>query len=120
MAFWRYVLALAGAIAENGLIPVVCGVGLPEQVLANDECAEFAGVHFLALVCSPDVLVDRIRKRAGAESAVRRVGRHVAMNAAIKEMDVPAPHSSTFLDTTELTVEETMVRAVGWANGLIA
>ncbi|TWP49916.1 hypothetical protein FKR81_22010 [Lentzea tibetensis] len=119
VAFWRYVLDLAGAVVENGLIPVICCVGLPSQVLANAECASFDGVHFLGLVCSEDELVRRIVQRRGAESAVRRVDRHVALNDTLKNAEVPPPHSLTIVDTTSLKPGETVARATAWADGLL-
>lgn len=116
-AFWRYVLSLAGGIADNGLVPVICGLCLPDQVLSNaEECSSFAGVHFLVLTCAPDELERRIRARAGGESAVRNLAKHLAINAAYQRIEVPAPHTLAIFDNTGRTREDTAAAAKNWVQ----
>jgi hypothetical protein len=117
-AFWRLVTSIASGVVDNGLIPVICGVCLPDQVLANErECARFAGVHFLVLTCTSGELERRIRSRAGADSAIRNIGKHLDINAALQRIDVELPHTLTVLDTTGLATWETVEQASRWALG---
>jgi hypothetical protein len=116
-SFWRYVMSIASGVADNGLIPVICGVCLPDQVLANEEeCARFAGVHFLVLASTSDELERRIRSRTGADSAIRNIGKHLAINAALQRIDVELPHTLTVVDTTGLATWETVEQASRWAR----
>jgi hypothetical protein len=114
-AFWRYVMSIASGIADNGLVPVICGVCLPDQVLTNSkECDGFAGVHFFALTCAPDELERRIRARAGAESAVRNITRHLSINSDFQQTEVAPPHTLTIFDNTGLTCEDTTTAVRDW------
>src|SRR5262249_61989012 len=52
-----------GMIHQSGRPVVLCGTGVPVQF---ERCAErvFVGdIHYLALVCEPDVLRERLRAR---------------------------------------------------------
>lgn len=118
-AFWRYVLSLARGITDNGLVPVICGVCLPEQVLAND-CTGFDGVHFLVLTCAPHELEQRIRGRTGAESAIRNVRKHLAINAELRQAEVVPPHTLTVFDSTGLTPVDTTAAVRDWVAQRLA
>ena len=115
-AFWRYVMSIAFGVADNGLVPVICGVCLPDQVLGNErECARFAGVHFLALTCAPDELAWRIRARAGGDSAARNMSKHLAINGELRRAEVALPHTLTVFDNSGLSCADTTSAALDWA-----
>jgi hypothetical protein len=115
-AFWRYVMSIASGVADNGLVPVICGVCLPDQVLANGgECARFAGVHFFALTCASDELERRICSRVGGESAARNLTKHLAINADLRRAGVAPPHTLKVFDNTGLSCVDTTSVARDWA-----
>ncbi|WP_447006679.1 hypothetical protein ACRAKI_09460 [Saccharothrix isguenensis] len=114
-AFWRYAMSISNGIADNGLVPVICGVCLPHQVLTNsEECKGFAGVHFFALTCAPDELERRIRARVGAESAVRNIAKHLSINAHLQQGEVAPPHTLTVFDNTGLACQDTTTAVRDW------
>lgn len=114
-AFWRYVMTIARGVADNGLVPVICGVCLPDQVLAND-CVAFTQVRFLALTCAPDELEQRIRARPGGESV--DLAKHLDINAGLRRAEVRPPHAMTVFDNTGLGTADTTAAACAWVGGV--
>jgi len=111
--FWRFLLAIAGEVRRNALVPVFTCICLPDQVLA----AEPAGpVHFLALV--NDDVRGRILRRAGGRPSVD-LDFHQSFDAALRECSVDHPHTLTRLDTTHRSPEETVRAGRDWVNGLL-
>ncbi|WP_434450949.1 hypothetical protein [Lentzea sp. E54] len=76
-----------------------------------------SGVHFLVLTCASDELERRIRARAGADSAIRNIAKHLTINVALARAEVPPPHSSTVVDTTGLGHAGTISAARHWVRG---
>jgi hypothetical protein len=69
-AFRRSMMRLAHELAQNDVVVVYFSVMLPEQVLANsDVLSYFDSVHFLCLICPPDVLRARLAGRVGSGAA---------------------------------------------------
>jgi broad-specificity NMP kinase len=62
-AFRRTWLRLAASIQQSGRPVVLCGTVAPPQFEHWPERALFDPVHYLALVCAPDVLRARLRAR---------------------------------------------------------
>lgn len=116
--FWRFLLDLGREIHLNGLAPVYCCISLPSQVLEGADLARFTAVHFLALRCDEDDLSSRILTRRGGEASAANLDFHLDFNRRLPQVVVPAPHTLTALNTSGVTVHETVDLAARWARTL--
>ena len=112
-AYWRFVLRLSVDLAANGLTPVICGIGLPGQVV---PAAEEEGVvaRMLVLGTSEAAIRSRTTARPG-DDAHLDIARHVAVDRTLRVATVPPPHRLDFVDTVGRTPEETIAAARAWA-----
>jgi hypothetical protein len=111
--FWRYVLAICREVRNNGLVPVVPCICLPDQVLAavDDEA-----IHFLALLSEPNLVRHRIASRRDV-SDVPSPESHVDLDRRLREVvSVPAPHTWTTHDVTVGDVRLTRKAGAAWAD----
>jgi hypothetical protein len=58
-------LRMAKNIGQAGRPVVLFGSTVPEQFESNPERRYFSQIHYLALVCQPDILSTRLRARPG-------------------------------------------------------
>lgn len=56
-------LRMAAMIGQSGRPVLLCGTVVPPELEPLPERALFSAVHYLALTCRPDVLVQRLRAR---------------------------------------------------------
>src|SRR5207247_565555 len=94
--------------------PLFCGACKLEQIFANPEAEQFAGVHVLALLCDEGDLLKRIASRPGGEAAMARPDVHAAVNRCLREATLEPPHSITFFETSGRSVGETLRVARDW------
>ena len=118
LAFWAYLWQLGLEIQDNGLIPVLCGVALPEQVLTTRMEASVP-VHFLALTADEATIRARIIGRPGSRKGID-VDRHVALNEELRQSRIRAPDTLTVLDTTSWDREATVAAAQEWCAAFAA
>lgn len=114
VGFWHYLLAIAGEVHRNRLVPVITCICLPEQLLPS---AGQLSLHLLALVSDADTVRDRIARRAGNNPALD-VGFHVGFDQRLRGCTLPAPHSFTLLDTVNRPVADTVGRGRDWVEAL--
>lgn len=106
-------LRMAGMIHQSGRPVVLCGTVVPVQF---DRCAErvFVGdIHYLALVCEPDVLRERLRARPawrGWDSA--RIEETLSFNDWVRGN----PGQMELLDTTTLSLPQTVGAVAAWVR----
>ena len=103
-------------INQSGKPVVLCGSGIPEQY---EQCVErryFSAIHYLALVCTVEVLEARLRSRPAWRGCSDEdyVKRHVAFNRWLKENARRTEPPMSLLDTSELTIEESVERIGIW------
>ena len=103
-------------ISQAGKPVILCGAGIPAQF---EECVErryFSDLHYLALVCEDEVLASRLRSRpAWRGVSADYIDRHVEFNRWLKaNAQNTLPPMST-LDTSEISVSETVERVKQWA-----
>jgi len=91
--YWACTMRVCADVLRNGLVPVICGIGLPTQVFPAAEAAGLR-IDMLALVCDPD----EIRRRI---------------------VDVPAPHRFTTFDTGIHDPAATADRTIAWADAAV-
>ena len=105
-------------ISQAGRPVILCGVALPEQF---EECVErryFSDIHYLALVCTDEVLASRLRSRppwrgtAGDE----QLKKQIAFNRWLKDHAQSTEPPMALLDTSEITVAESVEGVMGWVT----
>lgn len=106
-------LRMAGMIHQSGRPVVLCGTVVPVQF---ERCAErvFVGdIHYLALVCEPDVLRERLRARPvwrGWDGA--RIEETLSFNDWVRGN----PGQMELLDTTTLSLPRTVGAVAAWVR----
>lgn len=118
-AYWAHVLRLCHEIAANRSAPIVCGIGLPEQLENNPEAGWFRSIRYLALVCNERELEDRMRARRGAGSEVGRVPFHLGLNERLRDLATTRSDVDR-LDVTRLDSAELVAAGGRWIENLVA
>jgi hypothetical protein len=119
VGLWGFNLRLALEVQLNGLAPLLCGACKLEQIFANPEAEQFAGVHVLALLCDEGDLLKRIASRPGGEAAMVRPDVHADINRRLRDATLEPPHSITFFETSGRNVDDTLRFACDWVEGLL-
>ncbi|WP_084468678.1 AAA family ATPase [Nocardiopsis trehalosi] len=108
-------LRMASMIHQSGRPVVLCGTVVPPEFEPLPERALFSEIRYLALMCDPDVLADRLRGRpAWRQWDEDRIAEMLEYTAWVRgtahEMDPPV----TLLDTTTAPVAATADAVVAW------
>ncbi|KQO64138.1 hypothetical protein [Curtobacterium sp. Leaf261] len=115
--YWEFTMRVCGDVLRNGLVPVICGIGLPSQVLPAAESAGFR-VNMLALVCPPEFVRRRVVERGYGE-AWRHPERHVAVNRDLQTVMVAPPHEFATYDTARHDARETARAVAAWSRSAV-
>ena len=105
-------------ISQSGKPVMLCGACIPEQF---EQCVErryFSEIHYLALVCDYEALESRLRRRPAwrRSSDDEYIARHVAFNRWLKDNAQNTEPPMTLLDTTEISVNESVEQVQRWAR----
>ena len=105
-------------ISQAGKPVILCGAGVPAQF---EECVErryFSAIHYLALVCSDEVLQSRLRSRPAwrRSSNEEYIQTHVEFNRWLKENAGSTQPAMSLLDTSEFSVDESVERVEEWVT----
>ena len=111
-------LRLCKNIAQSGQ-PVAlfgAGLGVPGNIEGCIERRYFSVIHYLALVCDDDVLVERLRRRPAwrGSGADEWLSSQTAFNRWYKEEAGSGDPPVELLDTTHSTVEESVLAVEAW------
>ena len=103
-------------ISQAGKPVVLCGASLPEQFEQCIERRYFSEIHYLALVCSDEALESRLRSRPAwrNSSDEEYIKTHVAFNRWLKENARHTKPPMSLVDTSEITVDESVERVEEW------
>jgi shikimate kinase len=119
--FFELWLRVCKNISQSGR-PVVlfgAGVGVPENIENRIERRYFSKVYYLALVCSDEMLSERLQQRpiwrGTQESAYIEV--HTRFNRWFKAYD--SQPVIKLIDTTNALLEETALQVASWIDGII-
>ncbi|MCA1655728.1 MAG: AAA family ATPase [Pseudonocardiaceae bacterium] len=114
-AFRQTWLRLAASIHQSGRPVVLCGTVAPPQFEHWPERTLFDPIHYLALVCAPDVLRARLRARPGWRGWDEpRIDEMLAFNEWVRTTRTrPA---MTLLDTTDRSVGATAEYVGSWVR----
>jgi hypothetical protein len=105
-------------ISQAGKPVLLCGAGIPSQF---EQCVErryFSDIHYLALVCEDDVLASRLRSRPAwrGSSKDEYINEHIAFNRWLKDNAVNTQPPMALLDTSDITVDESVEGVKEWIN----
>lgn len=116
--FFETWLRVCKNISQSGRPVVVfnAGIGVPENLEGCVERRYFSDVHYLALICEDEVLVERLRTRpawrkSGGQAFVEE---QVGFNRWFKEQGRQTEPVIELVDTTETSVEETAEQVALW------
>jgi predicted ABC-type ATPase len=117
--FFETWLRLVKNISQAGR-PVVlfgAGMGVPENIEPCVERRYFSDVHYLALVCNDEVLVQRLKARPAwrGSGGQAHLDDHVQFNRWFKEQGKSNTRIS-LLDTTEALLESTIEQVKTWIS----
>jgi len=111
--FYATWLNIAAAIAENGVSLVFCGAVAPSNWEPLPERQRVGDIHYLALVCEPDVHEARFRSR-GPGSQDHRLPHFLNHNQWLRENASSTEPPMDVIDSTHQTPEETTVAVAAW------
>jgi 2-phosphoglycerate kinase len=108
-------------ISQAGKPVILCGAGVPTQF---EQCVErryFSDVHYLALVCGDEVLALRLRSRPAWRGSSEHIyiKEHLAFNRWLKDNARGTEPPMAVLDTTEITVDESVEGVEQWASSCL-
>jgi len=108
-------------ISQAGKPVVLCGVGEPAQFEQCIERRYFSELHYLALICDEQIFASRLRARPtrGGPLKEEEIKEQVVFNRWLLNN---APHTKpqmSLLDTSEITVEETVEKVERWIRSLM-
>jgi predicted kinase/DNA-directed RNA polymerase subunit RPC12/RpoP len=118
--FFETWLRVCKNISQSGR-PVVlfgAGVGVPENIENCVERRYFSKVHYLALVCSDEVLPERLQQRPAWRGAHEPayIEEHVRFNQWFKSYNRNNQPAIKLLDTTAVSLEETAHQVGSWID----
>ena len=120
-AFRQTWLRLAASVQQNGRPVVLCGTVAPPQFECWPERVLFAGIHYLALTCAPEVLRARLRARPAWRGwDAERIEEMLEFNDWILAEVGSTRPPMRLLDTTQRTVADTADVVSAWVRGLLA
>jgi len=118
--FFEIWLRMSKNIGQSGR-PVVlfgAGMGVPDNIEPCIERRYFSAVHYLALTCDDDTLIEQLRARpqwrASANDAF--IESQVSFNRWFRETGPTLDLPITLLDTTSATLEETTTHVADWIS----
>jgi predicted kinase len=111
-------LRVAKNVAQGGRPVVLCGTALPDQFESCPERRYFTALHYLALVCDDELLAARLRARpawrgAGDDAFVNTM---TTFNGWIKAHAAGTQPQMTLLDTTAVSVEQSVAHVAAWVR----
>jgi hypothetical protein len=113
--FYGTWLRLAAAISENGRSMVFCGAVSPDHWESLPERALVGEVHYLALVCEPEVHERRLRSR-GPGSQDHRFGDFLNHNRWLREHAGTTTPPMEVIDSTRQVPAETAEAIAAWVR----
>jgi len=118
-AFRQTWLRLAASIQQSGRPVVLCGTVVPPQFELWPERVLFDPIHYLALVCDPDVLRARLRARPAWRGWDEpRIDEMLEFGEWVRTTPTDPP--MTLLDTTTRSVHETADVIEDWVRARVA
>jgi hypothetical protein len=109
-------LRLAKNIGQAGRPVVLFGSAIPEQYEMCVERRYFSTIHYLALVCDDDALIERLKQRPAwrASATPETLERMGQFNRWLKTHAATTQPPMLLYDTTSVSVAETAAAIAQW------
>lgn len=122
--FFEIWLRMSKNIGQSGR-PVVlfgAGMGVPGNIEPCIERRYFSAVHYLALTCDDDTLIERLRTRPQwrASAGDAFIESQVSFNRWFRETGPTLDPPIALLDTTAATLEETTTQVADWISNQLS
>jgi len=119
-ALHEFSLRMAKNINQNGRPVVMCGAVIPENYEDLPERQYFEAIHYLALVCDDDVLIERLKSKPdwATFGDQKFIDYHLDFNRWLKSNAATTKPPMTLLDPTRLTVEDELPPVEKWLRSL--
>jgi hypothetical protein len=109
-------LRVAKNIGQAGKPVALVGSAIPEQFEPCPERRYFSEIHYRALICDDDVLVERLRARpawrGSGEASVTAT--MLDFNRWLREHAATTTPPMTLLDTSRLSVAQSVAETLAW------
>jgi broad-specificity NMP kinase len=110
-------LRMAAMIHQSGRSVVLAGTVVPPQLEHRPERVFVGDIHYLALVCAPDVLQDRLRARPAWRGwDEERIAETLEFNAWLCQNAATLEPPVELLDTTARPLDLTAREVAGWVR----
>jgi hypothetical protein len=114
-------LRICKNISQAGRPVVLCGAGVPDQF---EECIErryFSELHYLALICDGQTLESRLRSRPiwRGSHTDECINEQIVFNRWLLENAQHTKPPMTLLDTSEVTVDQTVAEVERWLRSFL-
>ncbi len=108
-------------ISQAGKPVVLCGVGEPTQFEQCIERRYFSQLHYLALICDDQILASRLRSLPTRRRSFKdeHIKQQVVFNRWLLNNTQNTEPPMTLLDTSEITVDETVEKVERWIRSFI-
>jgi len=108
-------------ISQAGKPVVLCGVGEPAQFEQCIERRYFSELHYLALICDDQIHASRLQNRPMWRGSSRDqfIQEQVEFNRWLLDNAKFTEPPMTLLDTSELTVDETVEKVGQWIRSFM-
>jgi broad-specificity NMP kinase len=114
-------LRMAGMIHQSGRPVVLAGTVAPAQLEHRPERVFVGDIHYLALVCEPDVLAPRLRARPAWRGwDERRIAETLEFNDWLRDHGPGLDPPVELLDTTARPLADTVAAVADWVRGRLA
>ncbi|SRR5579883_63966 len=109
-------LRLAKNIGQAGRPVVLCGSAIPEQFETCPERRYFSTLHYLALVCEEETLIERLKQRLAwrKSSSAEALERMAQFNRWLQEHASTTQPPMTLYNTTNRSISETAEDIAQW------
>lgn len=109
-------LRMAKNIGQSGRPVVLVGTAEPGQFESLSERRYLAAIHYLALVCDDNLLVERLRQRPAwrAAGSPEFIEKMVNFNRWLKENASKSQPPISLLDTSNRTIDESVAYTANW------
>lgn len=110
-------LRMAAMIGQSGRPVVLCGTVVPAELEHRPQRVLFAGIRYLALVCEPAVLAERLRARPAWRGWNEpRIQETLEFNAWLRAAAPTLDPPVTLLDTTARPLGDTVHAVTAWVR----
>jgi len=115
-------LRMCKNISQSGRPVLLCGAGMgvPANLQASVEHRYFSAIHYLALTCDDDALIERLQARPAWRGIDEQfIESQLEFNRWFKEDGPEQDPPIILLDTTDITVEESTQQVTAWVQKLL-